>query len=207
MYEKLWVHDQVHHDMNQICSQKSVHEVYISMFNALDEELMSRMGQRLVDWAPGLQLVSIRLTKPEIPERLRQNYELVDEKKTNLLIAMQRQQTIIKEAQTEKQAAIWQAEKQLTVALIDFQKKEQAQQGRIRISHLEDEMIMRRSMEETDSWFYRAMKDVAAMREKLSPQYLKWLRFQSFSNKLTLYYGNSIPAKIVKQQWRTNRRK
>ena len=56
------------------------------MFNELDELLMSRMSRTLAQWAPGMTIVSIRMTKPKIPERLRRNYELVDEQKTNLLV-------------------------------------------------------------------------------------------------------------------------
>lgn len=85
-YEKLWIHDRVHHEMNQICSKNTLHEVYISKFNELDEELQSRLSVILASYAPGIRIISIRLTKPKIPERIRRNYELVDEQKTKYLV-------------------------------------------------------------------------------------------------------------------------
>ena len=52
-------------------------------------------------------------------------------------IAIQKQHTIVKAAQTQKRAAIWQAEKQLAVALIDHQKREETKRSQVEIGRLE----------------------------------------------------------------------
>ena len=41
--------------------------------------------------APGLNVHSVRVTKPKIPEAIRKNYELMESEKTKLLISTQRQ--------------------------------------------------------------------------------------------------------------------
>ena len=38
-------------------------------------------------WAPGIEIIAIRVTKPRIPESLLKNYEKIESAKTNLLIA------------------------------------------------------------------------------------------------------------------------
>ena len=57
------------------------------MFNDFDEQLGSRLQTILSKWAPGIQIISIRLTKPKIPELIRRNYELIDEQHTKLLVS------------------------------------------------------------------------------------------------------------------------
>ncbi len=43
----------------------------------IDENLKSALQFDLTKWAPGLQVHSVRVTKPKIPETIRKNYELV----------------------------------------------------------------------------------------------------------------------------------
>ena len=44
----------------------------------IDENLKSALQFDLTKWAPGLQVHSVRVTKPKIPETIRKNYELVN---------------------------------------------------------------------------------------------------------------------------------
>ena len=41
--------------------------------------------------APGLTVQAVRVTKPKIPETIRQNYESMEGEKTKLLISTQKQ--------------------------------------------------------------------------------------------------------------------
>lgn len=38
-YDRLWIFDRVHHEINQFCSSHTLQEVYISMFDQLDERM------------------------------------------------------------------------------------------------------------------------------------------------------------------------
>ena len=123
-YDKPLIFDKVHHELNQFCSVHNLQEVYIDLFDQIDENLKnaiqrvsdksslssktegfsvlrntSNSHQDLSEMAPGLKVHSVRVTKPKIPEAIRKNYELMEGEKTKLLIATQHQKVVEKESQ------------------------------------------------------------------------------------------------------------
>merc|ERR1719508_364329 len=90
-YDKPLIFDKVHHELNQFCSGHNLQEVYIDLFDQIDENLKTSIQNDLMDMAPGLKVISVRVTKPKIPEAIRKNYELMEGEKTKLLISTQRQ--------------------------------------------------------------------------------------------------------------------
>jgi len=68
----------VHHELNQFCSIHSLQEVYIDLFDQIDENLKIALQKDLNEFAPGLNVQSVRVTKPKIPETIRRNYELME---------------------------------------------------------------------------------------------------------------------------------
>ena len=38
-YDKTWIFDKIHHEINQFCSSHTLQEVYIDLFDTLDEDL------------------------------------------------------------------------------------------------------------------------------------------------------------------------
>ena len=125
-YDKTWIYDKIHHEINQFCSAHTLeeacislytpkpphpnpepepepdpnsgpnpnpnpnphpnpnpnpdpnphpHQVYISKFDTLDESLRDALQSDINSWAPGIEIVAIRVTKPRIPEKIRLNYE------------------------------------------------------------------------------------------------------------------------------------
>ena len=47
---------------------------------------MKSLNNDLTTWAPGIELLSVRLTKPKIPESIRQNFEDMEKTKVNFSI-------------------------------------------------------------------------------------------------------------------------
>ena len=43
-------------------------------------------------WAPGIEIISIRVTKPSIPHSLEQNYIEIEKQRTELQVMKQKQQ-------------------------------------------------------------------------------------------------------------------
>merc|ERR1719510_2923934 len=80
-YDKPLIFDKVHHELNQFCSAHNLQEVYIDLFDQIDENLKSSIQADLMDMAPGLRVHSVRVTKPKIPESIRKNYELMEAEK------------------------------------------------------------------------------------------------------------------------------
>ncbi len=93
-------------------------QVYIDLFDQIDENLKNALQADLEKMAPGLTVHSVRVTKPKIPEAIRKNYELMESEKTKLLISTQKQKVVEKEAETERKKAVIEAEKEAQVAKI-----------------------------------------------------------------------------------------
>jgi regulator of protease activity HflC (stomatin/prohibitin superfamily) len=81
----------VHHEINQFCSRHTLREVYIDEFDSLDESIASALQRDCDRWAPGIEIIAVRVTKPRIPEEIRVNFERMEAEKAKLLIAEQQQ--------------------------------------------------------------------------------------------------------------------
>ena len=58
--------------------------MFIDHFDSLDEQLAEALSQGAAKWAPGIEVISIRVTKPKIPDNLMKNYEQIEAQKTAL---------------------------------------------------------------------------------------------------------------------------
>lgn len=90
-YDKTWIFDKIHHEINQFCSKNTLQDVYIDKFDILDETLMESLSSSLERWAPGIEIISIRVTKPRIPDHLLKNYEARESERTRYMIAVEEQ--------------------------------------------------------------------------------------------------------------------
>merc|ERR1719342_762444 len=120
-YDKPLIFDKVHHELNQFCSGHNLQEVYIELFDQIDENLKAALQRDLTEMAPGLKVLGVRVTKPKIPEAIRKNYELMEAEKTKLMISTQRQKVIEKDAETDRKKAVIEAEKEAQVAKIRYE--------------------------------------------------------------------------------------
>ncbi|KAK6019230.1 hypothetical protein OSTOST_15141, partial [Ostertagia ostertagi] len=89
--------------------------------------------------APGLFVQAVRVTKPKIPEAIRHNYEQMEAEKTKLLVAVQHQKVVEKEAETDRKKAVIEAEKKAQVAAIMHKQTIAEKETQKKISQLEDE--------------------------------------------------------------------
>merc|ERR1719391_1207879 len=117
-YDKPLIFDKVHHELNQFCSGHNLQEVYIELFDQIDENLKAALQRDLTEMAPGLKVLGVRVTKPKIPEAIRKNYELMEAEKTKLMYTSCRQKVIEKDAETDRKKAVIEAEKEAQVAKI-----------------------------------------------------------------------------------------
>lgn len=76
-YDKTLIFNKIHHELNQFCSSHTLHEVYIDLFDQIDENLKGALQRDLTELAPGLSIYAVRVTKPKIPETIRKSYELM----------------------------------------------------------------------------------------------------------------------------------
>ncbi|KAB1994321.1 hypothetical protein ES319_D13G091700v1 [Gossypium barbadense] len=87
-YDNTWIYDKIHHEINQFCSSHSLQQVYIDVFDQIDEKMKDALQCDCTKYAPGIEILSVRVTKPIIPERIRRNYEQMEEERTKVLISI-----------------------------------------------------------------------------------------------------------------------
>ncbi|KTF84315.1 hypothetical protein cypCar_00016217 [Cyprinus carpio] len=190
-YDKALIFNKVHHELNQFCSVHTLQEVYIGLFVAcclldqIDENLKLTLQQDLTSMAPGLIIQqAVRVTKPNIPESIRRNYELMESERTKLLIAAQTQKVVEKEAETERKKAVIEAEKVAQVAEIKFGQKVMEKETEKKISEIEDSAFLARQKAKADAEFYTAQR--AAEANKL-------MKFKAIAANSKIYFGSEIP--------------
>ncbi|XP_075063576.1 erlin-2 [Mixophyes fleayi] len=196
-YDKALIFNKIHHELNQFCSVHTLQEVYIELFDQIDENLKLALQQDLNSMAPGLIIQAVRVTKPNIPETIRRNYELMESEKTKLLIAAQKQKVVEKEAETERKKALIEAEKVAQVAEIKFGQKVMEKETEKRISEIEDFAFLAREKARADAEFYTAQKLTEANRLKLTPEYLQLIKYQAIASNSKIYFGKDIPDMFV----------
>ncbi|KAH0623185.1 hypothetical protein JD844_031230 [Phrynosoma platyrhinos] len=118
-YDKALIFNKIHHELNQFCSVHTLQEVYIELFGKCqclyylhpacaypDRRTPLPSSQPTHPHHHFLFVQAVRVTKPNIPETIRKNYELMESEKTKLLIAAQKQKVVEKEAETERKKAL-----------------------------------------------------------------------------------------------------
>merc|ERR1712141_858991 len=178
----------------------NLQEVYIDLFDQIDENLKNAIQSDLSSMAPGLKVLSVRVTKPKIPEAIRKNYELMEGEKTKLLISTQRQKVVEKEAETERKKAVIEAEKEAHVAKIQYERMIMEKESNQKIAEIEDSIHLAREKAKSDAEFYRVQKQAEANKLLLTPEYIEMKRIESLSNNQKVYFGPDIPTMFVSNQ-------
>lgn len=192
-YDKTLIFNKVHHELNQFCSSHSLHEVYIDLFDQIDENLKLALQRDLNEMSPGLQVQAVRVTKPKIPETIRKNYEQMEAEKTKLLISTHHQKVVEKDAETERKKAIIEAEKEAQVAKIQFEQKIMEKESLQRIAQIEDSMHVATQKSRSDADFYQTQKQAEANYLLLTPQFLELKKYEAISNNTKVFFGSDIP--------------
>lgn len=199
-YDKTLIYNKIHHELNQFCSVHNLQEVYINLFDQIDENLKLALQSDLTVLAPGLFIQAVRVTKPKIPEQIRQNYEAMEAEKTKLLIAEQRQKVVEKEAETERKRAIIEAEKVAFVAKIQWDQKIMEKESEKTMAEIEDLTHLGREKARADAEFYKGEKEAEIHKLMLSPEYLELKKYEAIATNTKVYFGNSIPDMFLDVQ-------
>merc|ERR1719445_298109 len=180
-YDKPLIFNKVHHELNQFCSGHSLQEVYIELFDQIDENLKNALQNDLLEMAPGLKVHSVRVTKPKIPEAIRKNYELMEAEKTKLLISTQRQKVIEKDAETERKKAVIEAEKEAMVAKIKYEQNIQEKESMQKMEAINDNVHLAKEKSRADAEFYKIERSATANKLLLSKEYLELKKIEAMS--------------------------
>ncbi|KAL1551126.1 erlin-2-B-like isoform X1 [Salvia divinorum] len=199
-YDNTWIYDKIHHEINQFCSAHSLQQVYIDMFDQIDEKMKDSLQADCTRYAPGIEILSVRVTKPKIPESIRRNFEQMEEERTKVLIAIEKQRVSEKEAETQKKIAISEAEKHAHVSKIQMEQKLMEKDSARKQEEISNAMYLAREKSLADADYYRTMKEVEADKLRLTPQYLELKFIEAIANNTKIYFGNKVPNMVLDQR-------
>merc|ERR1719512_140913 len=199
-YDKPLIFDKVHHELNQFCSAHNLQEVYIDLFDQIDENLKNALQADLLEMAPGLKVHAVRVTKPKIPEAIRKNFELIEAEKTKLLISTQRQRVIEKDAETERKKAVIEAEKDAQVAKIKYEQNILEKESLQKMETINDEVHLAKEKSRADAEFYKIQKQAEANRLLLTKEYLDLKKIEAMSVNNKVYFGPDIPNMFISEK-------
>ncbi|CAA0828752.1 SPFH/Band 7/PHB domain-containing membrane-associated protein family [Striga hermonthica] len=199
-YDHTWIYDKIHHEINQFCSAHSLQQVYIDMFDQIDDKMKDALQADCTRYAPGIEIISVRVTKPKIPDSIRRNFEQMEEERTKVLIAMEKQRVSEKEAETQKKIAVSDAEKNAHVSKIQMEQKLMEKDSLRRQEEISNAMYLAREKSLADANYYRTIKEAEADKLKLTPQYLELKFIEAIANNTKIYFGNKVPNMVLNQR-------
>merc|ERR1719356_1566400 len=199
-YDKPLIFDKVHHELNQFCSGHNLQEVYIGLFDQIDENLKNALQSDLTEMAPGLKVHAVRVTKPKIPEAIRKNFELMEAEKTKLLISTQKQKVIEKDAETERKKAVIEAEKEAQVAKIRYEQNILEKESLQKMETINDEVHLAKERSRADAEFYKVQKQAEANKLLLSNEFLELKRIEAMAANNKVYFGPDIPNMFISEE-------
>ena len=193
-YDKTWVYDKIHHEVNQICSRSTLEEMYITKFDALDETLRDALQRDIDLYAPGITIIAIRVTKPSIPSAIRANYELIESERTKLAVAEQTQRLVEKQAETERKKELIEAEKAAAVEAVKLQRELKMKENEKKVAAIQDAMATARSKAAADAELYRATKEAEANKLRLTKEVLQLEAVRALANNTKVFWGDKLPS-------------
>ncbi|KAF3783789.1 Erlin-2 [Nymphaea thermarum] len=199
-YDKTWIYDKIHHEINQFCSAHTLQQVYVDMFDQIDDKMKAALQGDCTRYAPGIEIISVRITKPMIPDSIRRNYEQMEEERTKVLIAIERQKVAEKEAETLKMIALTEAEKNAQVSKITMEQKLMEKDSLKRQEQIQNEIYIDRQKSLADADYYRMLKEAEGNKLKLTPQYLELRFIEAIANNSKVFFGDRIPSMVFDQR-------
>ncbi|KAM3203390.1 erlin-2-B [Capsicum annuum] len=199
-YDNTWIYDKIHHEINQFCSAHSLQQVYIDMFDQIDEKMKDALQADCTRYAPGIEILSVRITKPSIPESIRRNFENMEQERTKVLIAVERQRVAEKEAETQKKIAISEAERNAHVSKIQMEQKLMEKDSARKQEEIANSMYLAREKSLADASYYRTMKEAEANKLKLTPEFLELRFIEAIANNSKIFFGNKVPNMVLDQR-------
>lgn len=192
-YDKTWIFDKIHHEINQFCSSHTLQEVYITLFDTLDEHLCNALQKGCNSWAPGIEVIAVRVTKPRIPDTIRKNFELIEAERTKLQIATESQRVSEKESETKKMQATMEAQLQADVSRIEYTKKVAEMEAKQKMEAIENEMHIAKAKAAADALFYEKSQEAKTNDMLLTDKYLELQSISAMGSISKVYFGEKIP--------------
>ncbi len=192
-----WIREPLHHEVNQLCSKFTLHDVFIGRFADIDEMLREALRATHAQWAPGLEVLSVRLSKPVIPDAIRENFMAIAAKTTELKTTTEKQAVALAAAEKERSLAVMDASKRLGVARQGAAALVAQAKQQVAITNMSTMTEVARVAEQAQARHYARLKEAEANRHTLTAGFLALQRQRHALKNTVLYWGDALPSSIV----------
>lgn len=192
-YDQTWIYDKIHHEMNQFCSRNTLQQVYIEKFDTIDDYLVQQLRQDLSKWAPGIEIIAVRVTKPIVSRDILNKFEEIEKEAINLQIASNRRKVEKEQAEAREEHAIILARQEASVAEIKNNQTISSKETEYRAQEIENKG--KRSI--ADTKLYEDQQVAKGNDVKLTDNFLKNEQIKALSSIKKIYFGQNIPNVLV----------
>ncbi|KAK3290067.1 hypothetical protein CYMTET_2535 [Cymbomonas tetramitiformis] len=189
-YDRVWIHDKVHHEINQFCSNKTLREVHVDDFASLDELLKVALQKDLDTHVSGVVIMAVRMTKPTVPASIRRNYEAMEEQRTAALVAQRTHEVVERELETERVRIVSAANRQAEESQIHTEMEARRKRARAETKAYEDKL-------EAESKRYSVEQEATANEALLTDAYLRLQETRVWEKNTKAYFGEKIPSLMI----------
>jgi hypothetical protein len=137
--------------------------------------------------------LSIRVTKPNIPDRIKKNFEEMEKLRVDFFIAAEKEKVRLEEEVTKQRQQVIKAESNLEVKKIELQKMIERKDNDLKMARIEGEMIYEKVKTQIDTEFMSAMEEAKNYQILFTPEYLSFLATDALTSNLKLVLGDEIP--------------
>jgi regulator of protease activity HflC (stomatin/prohibitin superfamily) len=193
-YDQELIFRRVEHELCQICSHHTLDEVYIGVFDKIDDLLRAELQAYIELHAPGLQIHAVRVTRPTIPPEVDAEYGRVAQEQTRRLANEQQlaneMQVLRAKHMRENATIVHTHEQHMTRLQAELVQAKQQQE----IARVEAETARVRA----DSTLYQKQKEAEAMLLLLSNRgYVEVETARSLAQNQKIYYGDRLPQHVM----------
>ncbi|KAF3431989.1 hypothetical protein FNV43_RR26726 [Rhamnella rubrinervis] len=174
-YDNTWIYDKIHHEINQFCSS-------LILPTGIDEKMKDALQGDCTRYAPGIEIINVRITKPRIPESIRRNFEQMEEERTK---------------------NSWKIIAQLFIQQSDckilMEQKLLEKESARRQQEIDNQMYIAREKSLADA-DYKVIKEAESNKLKLTPQFLELKFIEAIADNTKIFFGEKVPNMVLDQR-------
>jgi len=202
-YDKTWIFDKIHHEINQYCSKHTMQEIYISKFDKLGEKLITALQEGCAEWAPGIEIIDVRTSKPRIPDAVLKNYVEMEVEKANLLLSKENQEISRILANTELTKEKLKAENESKINGVINEANMLAKRNQKLLQEVDQKILQERT--EVEKQVLERKNDIEKKinDRMMDENLLKYSLYQKLSEVPKVYYESSAKNILDMDTFRT----
>eukprot|EP01006_Ploeotia_vitrea_P011574 TRINITY_DN30803_c0_g2_i1.p2 TRINITY_DN30803_c0_g2~~TRINITY_DN30803_c0_g2_i1.p2 ORF type:complete len:317 (+),score=47.21 TRINITY_DN30803_c0_g2_i1:57-1007(+) len=197
-YDVYLVSAKIRHQIAVICSNLTLHEIFVTHFHEVDDHLFRFLQEENVRLGSGLKIDFVRMTKPTLPRDVAASYERIASEKTLLKVEKEKQLRLMKESETKKEVTLAKADKEYKVAEEENKIKLQLMEAEEEIAKIQNRMKIAKAQAEGEAQRVALQLEAEALQELLSiPGYLELKKAENLANNLAINFGDSLPNLVT----------